>query len=493
MKRKGIHILFLAGLLLAVLCCAAAAGNEDFVIENGILTEYHGSGGDVVIPSGVTRIGPSVFAYNNDLTTVSIPEGVTVIDIGAFMECRNLQSVTLPNGLLEIGISAFQQCEKLSSIYIPDSVARIDQLAFTNCKSLATVRLPATAVCAENSFFGTAWSSDGTIPETVAPAATNQGNLDFTIQDGVLLSYNGAGGDITIPDGVTSIGARVFYQNTSIKSVTVPDSLTIIESSAFEGCTNLKQVSPLPLHFKRIGENAFKGCTSLTTFDLPALAVVEKNAFAGTVYERTNGSPYLLNNAFSSKRSYNDPFRDVAKGAWYYNNVAAVYESGIIDGKSATRFDPNGTITIAEAVKIAATAHATGTGHTDRLVASNPWYQTYADYMARYAAADLSGWKDWSRPIRRDEFAYLLQYALPEAEWTGYWQPTEPFPDLVKHHDGYTEENAYVSAVETLYFAGVCAGAPDGKYYPERTITRGEAAAITARVIFPEQRIQNSK
>ena len=30
---------------------------NDFVIENGVLKEYQGQGGDVVIPEGVTNIG----------------------------------------------------------------------------------------------------------------------------------------------------------------------------------------------------------------------------------------------------------------------------------------------------------------------------------------------------------------------------------------------------------------------------------------------------
>ena len=34
---------------------------SDFVIENGILTEYKGSGGDVVIPDGVTSIRSGAF------------------------------------------------------------------------------------------------------------------------------------------------------------------------------------------------------------------------------------------------------------------------------------------------------------------------------------------------------------------------------------------------------------------------------------------------
>ena len=34
---------------------------NDFVIEEGILKEYNGKGGNVIIPDGVTRINDAVF------------------------------------------------------------------------------------------------------------------------------------------------------------------------------------------------------------------------------------------------------------------------------------------------------------------------------------------------------------------------------------------------------------------------------------------------
>ena len=39
------------------------AADDDFVIQNGVLTEYYGDGGNVVIPNGVTAIGSKAF-YN---------------------------------------------------------------------------------------------------------------------------------------------------------------------------------------------------------------------------------------------------------------------------------------------------------------------------------------------------------------------------------------------------------------------------------------------
>lgn len=37
------------------------SGTNDFVIAHGVLTKYTGSGGDAVIPEGVTTIGDGAF------------------------------------------------------------------------------------------------------------------------------------------------------------------------------------------------------------------------------------------------------------------------------------------------------------------------------------------------------------------------------------------------------------------------------------------------
>ena len=49
--------------------------NKDFIIENDVLIEYTGEGGEVVITNGVTSIGDEAFADCNGLTGVEIPNG----------------------------------------------------------------------------------------------------------------------------------------------------------------------------------------------------------------------------------------------------------------------------------------------------------------------------------------------------------------------------------------------------------------------------------
>ena len=51
---------------------------------------------------------------------------------------------------------------------------------------------------------------------------------DFVIKNGVLKKYIGRGGNVVIPDGVTSIGDYAFNRCTNLTSITIPDSVTSI-------------------------------------------------------------------------------------------------------------------------------------------------------------------------------------------------------------------------------------------------------------------------
>lgn len=87
--------------------------NTDFVIENGVLREYTGPGGDVAIPEGVTEIGKSAFYDCAGLTSVTIPEGVTMIGDSAFAGCKSLTSVTIPASVTVIADNAFDNSVEL--------------------------------------------------------------------------------------------------------------------------------------------------------------------------------------------------------------------------------------------------------------------------------------------------------------------------------------------------------------------------------------------
>jgi len=126
---------------------------------------------------------------------------------------------------------------------------------------------------------------------------------DFDIQDGVLVKYNGPGGDVVIPDGVTRIKGSAFYKCTSLTSVVIPNSVTSIGEGAFRDCTSLTSIVipnsvtsiefytfshctslisiVIPDSVTNIGSEAFSGCTSLTSVDIPnSVTSIGEGAFS---------------------------------------------------------------------------------------------------------------------------------------------------------------------------------------------------------------------
>ena len=80
----------------------------------------------------------------------------------------------------------------------------------------------------------------------------------------------------------------------------------------------------------------------------------------------------------------NDVFGDVASSDWFFENVKTVFKLGLMVGKSQGRFDPEGSVTVAESITIAARLRSTYTGDGHKFEATDPWYQAYVDYLSKY-------------------------------------------------------------------------------------------------------------
>ena len=91
---------------------------------------------------------------------------------------------------------------------------------------------------------------------------------DFVIENGVLKKYQGQGGDVVIPEGVTNIGASAFSGCSSLASVVIPEGVTSIGDEAFYYCQSLTSVV-IPEGVTSIGGEAFKYCSSLTSVVIP--------------------------------------------------------------------------------------------------------------------------------------------------------------------------------------------------------------------------------
>ena len=92
---------------------------------------------------------------------------------------------------------------------------------------------------------------------------------DFVIENGVLTKYNGPGGEVTIPEGVTKIPILLFEYCRELTRVILPESLREIGIRAFYDCTGLNEIV-IRKGLDSIGEAAFDGCENLERITVDA-------------------------------------------------------------------------------------------------------------------------------------------------------------------------------------------------------------------------------
>lgn len=86
-------------------------------------------------------------------------------------------------------------------------------------------------------------------------------------------------GTITFQDVITTIGNNAFWGCSTLTSITIPASVTTIGESAFHGCSNLESVT---IKAGDIGERAFEKCTNLSFIDLQeGVTSIGEEAFRG--------------------------------------------------------------------------------------------------------------------------------------------------------------------------------------------------------------------
>ena len=98
------------------------------------------------------------------------------------------------------------------------------------------------------------------------PGLAGAADSDFEISDGVLMNYTGPGGNITIPDGVTSIRNYAFSGCNALTGVEIPEGVTSIGDRAFYYCQNLTFVT-LPSTLESLGDGVFEDCSSLSSIE----------------------------------------------------------------------------------------------------------------------------------------------------------------------------------------------------------------------------------
>ena len=272
-------------------------------------------------------LGHGAFKGCTSLTEVLIPDDLRELGSAVFSGCTSLEQVRLPKaGSFEDASDLFRGCTSLTYVDLDGAnfsqVQRMDGM-FAGCTSLEELDLSdidATSLLSTRDMFGgctslifwemsEAWpvGLEGAVP---APPANSRGSwwskqqqawltaqqiasrgpladtltsynqreltvlAGAEVEDGVLLYYDGSRRTVVVPEGVTAIGDYAFRGRRNVESVLLPHTLRRIGMEAFAGCTALRNVEfasgpddeDCALEIKT---RAFAGCTALTSIELP--------------------------------------------------------------------------------------------------------------------------------------------------------------------------------------------------------------------------------
>jgi len=104
------------------------------------------------------------------------------------------------------------------------------------------------------------------------------------IEEGAFYNCDGFTGDLIIPNGVNYIGQNAFEDCDGFNgTLTLPTTLTEIQDAAFSGCNGFTGSLTIPGNVKQIGFEAFKNCTAFTDDLIISDGVIEigQSAFQG--------------------------------------------------------------------------------------------------------------------------------------------------------------------------------------------------------------------
>ena len=260
----------------------------------------------IVIPGTITTITDHAFYGCDNLETVKLMRGTTQISSYAFAENALLQSINLPDTLVNIGAYSFKNTA-LTNIVVPNSVTSIGAGAFQGCP-LASITLPfvgaSRTATKSGAVFGYIFGYKSVHDSSTT--SYRQGHVDesFGSQPATTVwqyseyvycstSYNtkyyyptsyyyyipSTLTNVIITDA-TVIPEEAFYNCANITNVTLNNGIKTIGANAFKNCTVLKSMS-LPSSVAEVGRYAFYGCSNMANITLSNLTKICDGTFQG--------------------------------------------------------------------------------------------------------------------------------------------------------------------------------------------------------------------
>lgn len=226
-------------------------------------------------------------------------------------------------------------------------------------------------------------------------------------------------------------------------------------------------------------QNVSGGILALTRLKVTSAAAASTDD-PGVVPQTT---PEAIRYAMALMRGIDVPqFTDVAEDAWYHDYVYDLVYRGVVNGMTATTYEPEGKLTRAQFVKLLACSLAdaetlkTYEGKHPFKDSEGHWAEAYIAWAKDKGIVEgVSATEfDPEAPITREQMATIFgRYALKQGiELPKSENAAGSFPDADKISE-YARE-----FVELMRIAGILNGYEDGTFRPQGNATRAEAAKL---------------
>lgn len=235
----------------------------------------------------------------------------------------------------------------------------------------------------------------------------------------------------------------------------------------------------VPVEGKLVIQNVSGGILALTRLKVTSATAATADD-SGVIPQTT---PEAIRYAMALIRGIDVPqFTDVAEDAWYHDYVYDLVYRGVVNGMTATTYEPEGKLTRAQFVKLLACSLAdaetlkTYEGKHPFKDSEGHWAEAYIAWAKDKGIVEgVSATEfDPEAPITREQMATIFgRYALKQGiELPKDAAPAESFPDADKISE-YARE-----FVELMRIAGILNGYEDGTFRPQGNATRAEAAKL---------------
>lgn len=317
-----------------------------------------------------------------------------------------------------------------------------------------------------------------------------------TITGAMILSNDGSGTDtVTVDKELVNIGPKneIYLKNGQAVVMQIPTTYTTVQvgmrsltgdavTYKINGTQDTMNSTVdmyykvVPVEGKLVIQNVSGGILALTKLKVTGAGTTTNDVSVET-------TPEAIRYAMALMRGIDVPqFTDVAEDAWYHDYVYDLVYRGVVNGMTATTYEPEGKLTRAQFVKLLACSLAdaetlkTYEGKHPFKDSEGHWAEAYIAWAKDKGIVEgVSATEfDPEAPITREQMATIFgRYALKQGiELPKSENAAGSFPDADKISE-YARE-----FVELMRIAGILNGYEDGTFRPQGNATRAEAAKL---------------